>query len=94
MTQKKPYRIRVNLIFKKIATAKVGNDLNKEKILEIAREKSKNIKEKCQELIDLAIDKGTPVLKNTAVEVRDKTVEVMNDMIKKLEEVDKESEEK
>ena len=69
------------------------NDLNKEKILELAREKANNIKEKCQELIELAIDKGTPVLKNTAEEVRDKTVEVVNDMIKKLENIEKEAEE-
>lgn len=64
------------------------NDLNKEKVLSIAKEKSDEIKDKCQDLVDLAIDKGTPVLKNAAVEVRDKTVDVMKDMIKKLEDVE------
>jgi len=63
------------------------NDLDKEKVLSIAKEKSDEIKDKCQDLVDLAIDKGTPVLKNAAVEVRDKTVDVMKDMIKKLEDV-------
>ena len=63
------------------------NDLDKEKVLNIAKEKSNEIKDKCQDLVDLAIDKGTPVLKNAAVEVRDKTVDVMKDMIKKLEDV-------
>ena len=63
------------------------NDLDKEKVLSIAKEKSNEIKDKCQDLVDLAIDKGTPVLKNAAVEVRDKTVDVMKDMIKKLEDV-------
>lgn len=63
------------------------NDLDKEKVLSIAKEKSNMIKDKCQELVDMAIDKGTPVLKNAAVEVRDKTIDVMHDMIKKLEDV-------
>lgn len=61
------------------------NDLDKEKVLKIAKEKSEKIKEKCQELVDLAIQKGTPILKDAAVEVRDKTVDVMQDMIKKIE---------
>ena len=64
------------------------NDLDKEKVLKIARKKSEQIKKKCQELVDLAIDKGTPVLKDAAVEVRDKTIDVMQDMIKKLEDID------
>lgn len=63
-------------------------ELDKEKVLSIAKEKSNEIKDKCQDLVDLAIDKGTPVLKNAAVEVRDKTVDVMKDMIGKLEEID------
>ena len=67
------------------------NDLDKEKVLKIAKEKSEQIKVKCQELVDLAIDKGTPVLKDAAVEVRDKTIDVMQDMIKKLEDIDLDS---
>lgn len=67
------------------------NDLDKEKVLKIARKKSEQIKKKCQELVDLAIDKGTPVLKDAAVEVRDKTIDVMQDMIKKLEDIDLDS---
>ncbi len=64
------------------------NDLDKEKVLEIAKEKSNMIKEKCQDLVDLAIDKGTPVLKDAAIDVRDKTIAVMKDIIKKLENVE------
>ena len=64
------------------------NDLDKEKVLSIAKEKSELIKGKCQELVDFAIDKGTPVLKDAAVDVRDKTVVVMKDIIKKLENVE------
>ena len=61
------------------------NDLDKEKVLSIAKEKSETIKTKCQELVDFAIEKGTPVLKDAAIDVRDKTIAVMKDMIKKLE---------
>lgn len=61
------------------------NDLDKEKVLKIAKEKYEMIKSKCQDLVDTAIDKGTPALKDTAVGVRDKTIEVMDDMIKRLE---------
>ena len=64
------------------------NDLDKEKVLKIARKKSENIKNKCQELVDYAIEKGTPVLKDAAIEVRDKTIEVMKDMIAKLEQTE------
>lgn len=64
------------------------NDLDKETVLKIAKEKSDNIKKKCQELVDLAIEKGTPLLKDAAVEVRDKTITIMQDVIKKLENIE------
>ena len=65
------------------------NDLDKEKVLKIAKEKAELIKEKCQSLVDLAIEKGTPVLKDAAVGVRDKTIDVMGGMIEKLESAEK-----
>ncbi len=64
------------------------NDLDKEKVLKIAKEKSDRIKTKCEDLVNLAIDKGTPVLKDAAIDVRDKTIDVMQDMIKKLETIE------
>ena len=64
------------------------SDLDKEKVLSVAKEKSETIKDKCQELVNFAIEKGTPVLKDAAVDVRDKTVDVMKDIIKKLEKVE------
>ena len=64
------------------------NDLDKEKVLNIAKTKSDEIKNKCEDLVNLAIDKGTPVLKDAAVDVRDKTIDVMKDMIKKLETIE------
>ena len=64
------------------------NELDKEKVLKIAKEKANDIKKKCQDLVTLAIEKGTPILKDAAVEVRDKTIDVMHDMIEKLEKVE------
>ncbi len=60
-------------------------DLDKEKVLDIAKKKAKELKDKAQELVDLAIDKGTPILRDMAEEVRLKTVDVTKEVLKKLE---------
>ena len=36
--------------------------MDKEKAMDMAKKTAKNIKDKSQELVDLAIDKGTPIL--------------------------------
>lgn len=59
-------------------------DLDKEKVLEIAKEKGSALKEKAQELLDLAIEKGTPVLKKTANDVLDSVIKISKDTQKKL----------
>lgn len=64
-------------------------DLDKEKVLDIAKKKSEQIKKKSQELVDLAIDKGTPILRDAAEEVRLKAVDVTKDVLKKLENAEK-----
>ena len=63
-------------------------DLDKEKVLELAKEKIADLKEKTQELVDLAIEKVTPVLRDAAEEVRLKAVDVTKDVLKKLEGID------
>ena len=60
-------------------------DLDKEKVLELAKEKAVQLKNKAQELVDLAIDKGTPILRNMAEDVKVKTLEVSKQVVKKLE---------
>ena len=60
-------------------------DLDKEKVLEIAKEKGNEAKRKAQELVDLAKEKGTPVLKKTAEEILEKVIKVSKETIKKLE---------
>ena len=60
-------------------------DLDKEKVLELAKEKSIQLKNKAHELVDLAIDKGTPILRDMAEDVKVKTLEVSKQVVKKLE---------
>ena len=59
-------------------------DLDKEKVLEIAKTKSAELKVKAQELVDLAVEKGTPVLRRTANDVLDNVIKVSKETQKKL----------
>lgn len=69
-------------------------DLDKEKVLKIAKEKGNDIKEKCEELVQLAIDKGTPVLEKAANEVREKAIDAVKEVLERLEEADKKAKSK
>ena len=60
-------------------------DLDKEKVVSLAKEKGEVLKNKASELVDLAKEKGTPVLTNAANEVRKKAIDVTKDILKKLE---------
>ena len=64
-------------------------DLDKEKVLEIAKKKAVELKNKAQDLVDLAIEKGTPILRDMAEEVRLKTIDVTKEVLKKLENAEK-----
>ena len=59
-------------------------DLDKEKVLNIAKRKANDIKERAQELVDLAVDKGTPVLQKAAEDVRQKAIDVTKNVLEKL----------
>lgn len=63
-------------------------DLDKEKVLKIAKKKGNEIKKKADELVNMAIEKGEPLLKDAAESVRDKAVEVTKDVLKKLESIE------
>ena len=76
---KEEFDLKVEEIKKELA------DLDKEKVLEIAKEKGQQIKVKTQELVDLAIEKGTPILRDAADEVREKALVVVRDVEKKLD---------
>ena len=60
-------------------------ELDKEKVLDVAKEKAALVKKKTQELVDLAIDKDTPILRYMAEDVKVKTLEVSKQVVKKLE---------
>lgn len=64
-------------------------DLDKEKVLKIAKKKGADVKQRCEELVQLAVDKGTPVLQKAADEVREKAILVTKEVLKKLEEKEK-----
>ena len=61
-------------------------DLDKEKVLKIAKKKAKQIQEKAEELVNYAIEKGTPVLEKAANSVKEKAVIVTKQVLAKLEE--------
>ena len=60
-------------------------DLDREKVLAIARKKGEALKDKATELVELAKEKGTPVLEKAANEVRERAVLVTKEVLKKLE---------
>ena len=60
-------------------------DLDKEKVLKIAKKKAKDIEVKAEELLNYAIEKGTPVLEKAASSVKEKTIEVTKQILAKLE---------
>lgn len=75
-----------NEFFQKVDEVKKGlEDLDKEKVLKIAKKKGEDLKEKSEELLALAKEKGTPVLEKVANEVRDKAILVVKEVLEKLE---------
>lgn len=65
------------------------SDLDKEKALDLAKEKALVLKDKVEDLVDLAVEKGTPVLQKVADDLRDKAIAVTKEVLKKLEKEDK-----
>ncbi len=60
-------------------------DLDKEKVLKYAKEKAKEINKKTEELMQYVVEKGTPVMKQTAAAIKEKASIVTKDVINKLE---------
>lgn len=61
------------------------SDLDKEKVLKIAKKKAKDIQNMAEELVDYAVEKGTPVLENAANAIREKAIGVTKEVLAKLE---------
>lgn len=64
------------------------SDLDKEKALEIAKEKAEVIKKKIEELSKLAKDKATPVVESAVEDLRKTAIKATKEITKKLEEKD------
>ena len=59
--------------------------LDKEKVLSIAKQKGEDIKTKCEDLVEYAKEKGTPVIEKTAKDMRSKAIGVVKNVLDKLE---------
>ena len=64
-------------------------DLDKEKALRIAKEKSALLKVKIDELVKVAKEKGTPILQDMAREVKETSIVVIKEVLAKLEKNEK-----
>lgn len=74
-------------ISNKIADIKRSlSELDKEKVIEIAKQKGALLKEKCEDLIVFAKEKGIPAVEKTAKDLKDKTVAVTKEVVEKLQE--------
>lgn len=60
-------------------------DLDKEKVLEIAKDQANKIQKKAEELYKYAVKKGTPVLQDVTNEVRLRALQVAKSVVVKLE---------
>lgn len=73
-------------IEKKLAEIKTElSELDKEKVLKIAKSKAKSIQKKAEDLVAYAVEKGTPVLEKAADSVREKAIDVTKEVLNKLE---------
>ncbi len=61
-------------------------DLDKEKVLEIAKVKAEEIKQKAEELYNSAVAAGKPKVEQAAKEIKAKTIEVLKNILANLEE--------
>lgn len=60
-------------------------DLDKEKVMRIAKDKARDLKVKAEELVELAKEKGTPIIQDAAKDVLKNVVKATEETIKKLE---------
>ena len=76
--------VKVNIENKIVEIKAELEDLDKEKVLKIAKQKAKQIEKKAGELVDYAVEKGTPVLESAAASVKEKAIEVTKQVFNKL----------
>lgn len=64
-------------------------DLDKEKVIKIAKRKAKQLQTLVEELVDYTVEKGTPIIEKSANVIREKTILVTKEVLKKLEQEEK-----
>ena len=67
-------------------------NLDKEQVLKIAKDKAEVLKNKAEDLLKLAKKKGTPVLEGVASDIKDKTILVTKEIAQRLENSNKKKE--
>lgn len=60
-------------------------DLDKEKVLRIAKQKARKIQDMAEELVEYAVEKGTPVFEGMANSIRENAIKVTKEVLAKLE---------
>ncbi len=60
-------------------------NLDKETVLEEAKKQAKKLQDAAEELVEYAIEKGTPVVEKSANAIKEQIVKVSKQVIKKLE---------
>ncbi len=69
----------------KIAELQEGlDDLSKEKVLAAAKKQARKLQEAANELVEYAIEKGTPVVEKSANAIKAKVIETCEQVIEKL----------
>ena len=71
---------------KQFALADEISEYNQEKVLKTAKKKGEELKDKTEDLVNLAKDKGNTVLEGIAKDLKTKAVEVAKEVVNKLEE--------
>lgn len=59
--------------------------LDKEKVLASAKKQAKKVKDMAEELVEYAIEQGTPVIEKSANALKNKVIVTCEEVIKKLE---------
>ena len=74
----------------KISEIKEGiANLDKETVLEEAKKQAKKLQDAASELVDYAVEKGTPIVESSAKAIKKKVAEVSKEVTKKLEKEEK-----
>ena len=77
--------VKDNISAKVVELQDALSDLDKEKVLKIAKQKAKDVQNLAEELTKYAVEKGTPVVKETVSNLKEKAIAVSKEVIKKLE---------